>query len=125
MAQLLLEFRPMKLLYSLLFMAVLAVGAVAYAQDQSQTAPPQQKQQPSDAPKTSITGCLTKGATDGNYVIADQTSGEKVPFNGPSQLDQYVNQTVRLTGTVTGEGTGKVFRPEAIAQVSPSCAKAQ
>ena len=73
----------------------------------------------------SITGCLTKGTTDGNYVITDQTSGENVPFNGPSQLGQYVNQTVKLTGSVTGEGAGKVFRPEAISQVSPSCAKAQ
>ena len=51
MAQALLGLPPMKLLYSSLFMAVLAVGAVAYAQNQSQTAPPQQKQQPSDAPK--------------------------------------------------------------------------
>jgi hypothetical protein len=115
----------MKLLYSALFMAVLGLSAVAYAQDQGQTAPPQEKQQPSDAPKTTITGCLMKGTSDGSYVITDQTSGEKLPFNGPAQLDRFVNQTVKLTGTMTGAGADKVFNPESIAQVSPSCSKAQ
>ena len=121
----LLRLPTMKFLYSALFTAVLTMGTAAYAQDQSQPAPPQQKQQQADAPKVSITGCLTKGTSDGAYLIADQTSGEKVPFTGPSQLDRFVNQTVKLTGTMSGEGTGKTFRPEAIAQVSPSCGKAQ
>ena len=111
----------MKILYSALFTAVLALSAAAYAQDQS--APPQQKQQPADV-KKSITGCLTKGMSDGNYVIADQQSGEKLSFNGPAQLDRFVNQTVKLTGTVSGEGTDKTFNPETVSQVSPSCAKA-
>ena len=73
----------------------------------------------------SITGCLTKGMSEGAYVIADETSGQKVPFSGPAQLDRFVNQTVKLTGTMSGEGTDKTFKPEAIAQVSPSCGKAQ
>ena len=100
------------------------LGVTAYAQDQGQTPPSQQKRAPSDAPKTIITGCLTKGSADGSYIITDQNSGEKIPFNAPAQLDRYVNQTVKLTGTVTGQGADKVFSPEAIAQVSPSC-KAQ
>lgn len=115
----------MKLLYRVLFIAVLAVSAVAYAQDQGQSTPQQQKQQPSDAPRTSITGCLTKGTADGNYTIADQTSGEKISFNAPAQIDRFLNQTVKLTGTVSGTGAAKVFTPESISQVSPSCAKAQ
>ena len=101
------------------------MGTAAYAQDQGQSAPPQQKQQSADPPKVSITGCLTKGTSDGAYVIADQTSGEKVPFTGPVQLDRFVNQTVKLTGTMSGAGADKTFKPEAIAQVSPSCGKAQ
>ena len=115
----------MKLIYSAFLTAVLALGAAAYAQDQKQSAPPQEKQQPSDGGKTSYTGCLTKGASDGNYVITDQTSGEKVPFAGPSQLDRFVNQTVKLTGTVSGQGAEKVFNPESVAQVAASCSKAQ
>jgi hypothetical protein len=108
----------MKLLCSALFTVFLALGTTAYAQDQPQTAPPANA-------KTSITGCLTKGASDGTYVITDQTSGDKVPFTGPAQLDQYVNQTVKLTGTISKEGSDKSFRPESISQVAPSCGKAQ
>lgn len=114
----------MKILYSALFTAVLALSATAYARDQNQSAPPQEKRQPADAPKKTVTGCLTKGMNEGSYVIADQESGEKLTFSGPAQLDRFVNQTVKLTGTVSGEGTDKVFNPETVAQVSPSCAKA-
>jgi hypothetical protein len=108
----------MKLLSCALFAAVLTLGTAAYAQDQPSSQP---KQGPNDPPKASIIGCLTKGSSDGTYLIADQDSGEKVQFNGPAQLDQYVNQTVKLTGT----RSGKNFSPETIAQVSPSCNKAQ
>jgi hypothetical protein len=116
----------MKLLSTALFAAILTLGTTAYAQDQGQTPPSQQKQrEPSDASKTSITGCLTKGTADGSYVITDQSSGEKTPFNGPAQIERYVNQTVKLTGTVSGQGAEKVFSPETITQVSASCSKAQ
>jgi len=114
----------MKLIHSAFLTAMLALGTAAYAQGQNQP-PPQQKQQPTDASKTSYTGCLTKGASDGNYVITDQGSGEKVPFAGPSQLDRFLNQTVKLTGTVSGQGADKVFNAETVAQVAPSCTKAQ
>lgn len=72
-----------------------------------------------------MTGCLTKGSGATEYVITDDKSGEKVPFNGPAQLDKYVNQTVKLTGTMASQGADKVFRPQTINQVSPSCGKAQ
>jgi len=111
----------MKLLSSALFVAVLALGTTAYAQDQGQSPSQQQKQAPGDAPKASITGCLTKGSSDGTYAVADQSSGQKVQFSGPAQLDGYVNQTVKLTGTMSG----KNFSPETIARVAPSCGKAQ
>ena len=103
----------------------MSLGTAVYAQDQTQPPSSQNKQAPSDSAKTSITGCLTKGSGDGAYVIADQKSGEKVQFNGPAQLDQYVNQTVKLTGSMAGDGTNKTFRPENISQVSPSCGKEQ
>jgi hypothetical protein len=114
----------MKLLYSAFFIALLVLGAIAYADERSKSAP-QGKQESDDAAKTSITGCLTKGPSEGKYVITDQTSGEKLPFNAPSQIDRFINQTVRLTGTMSGEGNGKVFNPETLSQVSPACAKAQ
>jgi hypothetical protein len=114
----------MKRFGSVLFAAILTLGSVAYAQDQGQTPPSQQKRESGDASKTSITGCLTKGANDGSYLITDQNSGEKLPFKGPAQLDNYVNHTVKLTGTVMGQGVEKAFSPEAIAQVALSCNKA-
>lgn len=58
---------------------------------------------------------------DTGYVITDQKSGDKLPFNGPPQLDKFVNQTVTLTGTVAGQGSDKTFKPEAINPVSPTC----
>jgi len=99
-------------------MAGLAAGAV-YAQEGQQ--PQQPQTPPSDSSKVSVTGCLTKGVSNGEYVIADQKTGAKVPFAGPAQLDKYVNQTVRLTGTVSPEASGKTFKPDSINQVSPSC----
>jgi len=125
LAGMLLRPAPMKQLSSALFAACLILGPAVYAQDQGQTPPSQRKQAPDDAQKTTITGCLTKGSGDGVYIVADQTSGEKVQFNGPAQIDRYVNQTVKLTGTMSGGGADKTFSPETIAQVSPSCSKAQ
>lgn len=114
----------MRPLSSAVLLAVLALGSIAYAQDPSQT-PPSTPQKQSDTPKVSVTGCLTKGSGTGEYLITDQKSGEKVPFSGPVQLDKYVNQTVRLTGTIAAQGGEKAFKPESINQVSPTCEKGQ
>jgi hypothetical protein len=109
----------MKLLSSIVLLTGLALGSLAYAQD-PQTTPPQR---PSDAPKVSVTGCLAKGTSTGEYAITDQKSGETVPFSAPAQIDKYLNQTVTLTGTFINQGQGKVFRPESISQVSSTCDK--
>src|SRR5690242_14662114 len=111
----------MKLFSSAVLIAFLAVGTLAYGQE-GQGAPPAQKQQ-SDTPKVSVTGCLVKGETANNYLITDQKSGDKVPFAGPAQLDKYVNQTVTLTGSMVSQGSDRVFKPESINPVSPSCEK--
>jgi hypothetical protein len=72
-----------------------------------------------------VTGCLTKGASAGQYTITDQKTGEKTPIAGPDQLDKYVNQTVRLTGTMDSQGQEKIFKPDSISQVSATCEKSQ
>ena len=113
----------MKLFSSVVLLAGLALGSVAYGQDPAQTTPPPQKQ--SNAPKVSVTGCLSKGATPSEYVITDQKTGEKVPFSAPVELDKYLNQAVRLTGTMAGQGQDKVFKPETITQVATTCGKGQ
>jgi hypothetical protein len=112
----------MKLLSSIILLTGLALGSLSYGQDPAQTTPPQR---PSDAPKVSVTGCLSKGATPSEYVITDQKTGEKVPFSAPVELDKYLNQAVRLTGTMAGQGQDKVFKPETITQVATTCGKGQ
>ena len=73
--------------------------------------------------KVTVTGCLTKGSGTNEYQVSDSKTGEKIPFTAPAQLDKYVNQTVKLTGTMASQGSDKVFKPQAIDQVSPSCTK--
>lgn len=73
----------------------------------------------------SVTGCLTKGSDAGSYVITDQKTGDKYPFSGPAQLDKFVNQTVKLSGAMTGQGADKMFKPDRIAPVATTCEKAQ
>jgi hypothetical protein len=109
-------------LFPAVLLASMALGTLAHAQNPAQTTPPQI---PSDAPKVSVTGCLTKGAAANDYLVTDTKSGAKVPFAGPAQLDKYVNQTVRLTGTMAGQGEEKIFKPESINQVAATCEKAQ
>jgi len=109
----------MKLFPSLALFTCLALGSLAYGQDPPQSAPPQKS---NDASKVTVTGCLTKGTSANEYVITDQKSGEKVPFAGPAQLEKYVNQTVKLTGTMAAQGQ---FKPESINQVAATCEKGQ
>jgi hypothetical protein len=111
----------MKLFSSTLLLAGLSLASIAYGQD-PQTAP---AQSPSDTPKTSVTGCLTKGAAAGQYTITDQKTGDKTPIAGPEQLEKFLNQTVTLTGTMASQGQDKVFKPEAISPVSTTCEKSK
>ena len=107
----------MRLLPSAVLVTCLALGGLAYGQSSDQT-PPQKSGDPS---KVTVTGCLTKGAGSNDYTITDQKTGAKVPFAGPAQIDKYLNQTVRLTGTIQDN----VFKPEAINQVAATCEKSQ
>jgi len=113
---------------------VLGLGIAAYAQQpgagrQPGTSPQRtpDAQQPdspgaAQAQRISVTGCLAKGGQSGQYVITDSSSHEKYSFPGPTQLDRFVNQTVKLTGAMeSGDHGEKVFRPESIAPVSSSC----
>jgi hypothetical protein len=112
----------MKLFCSIVLLTGLALGNIAYGQSPSQDTPPQKQ---SDASKVSVTGCLTKGSAAGLYTITDQKTGEKTSIAGPDQLDKYLNQTVKLTGTISGQGPDKVLKPEAVDQVAASCDKSK
>ncbi|HLK49340.1 MAG TPA: hypothetical protein VKT49_14460 [Bryobacteraceae bacterium] len=129
----------MKRVLRVFTLLILGVGIAAYAQQPGRSTPPDQggpsqqrtpraqpdepgAAQPGDVQKMSVTGCLSKGSQANQYVITDSSSHEKYSFPGPAQLDAYVNQTVKLTGSMQSDGNGeKVFRPESIAPVSSSC----
>lgn len=99
-----------------------AVTAGAQNPNQPPRNPQQQQQQQSSSQQVTLTGCLVKGGGAGDYVVTEQTSNEKFSFSGNAQLDKYVNQTVKLTGSVmTRESGEKVFQPDTIATVAPTC----
>lgn len=115
---------------SAVFILSLGLAVTVFGQEPNpgRKAPSPQNNEQQQAPdqghaqKVSLTGCLAKGTQTNQYVITDQASHQKVAFPGPSQLDQYVNQTVKITGNMVEDGNGrKVFQPDSLNPVSPSC----
>jgi hypothetical protein len=101
--------------------ACVGLGSAAYVQDpdRGSSAPQQSEQEQSGT--VSFTGCLTKGASANEYMIADQASGQKVAFLASEQLEKYVNQTIKLSGKVVVRGGQRQFQPERVQPVSTSC----
>jgi hypothetical protein len=81
----------------------------------------QKDQQQDQDTSATLRGCLTKGADAQQYIVADEGTGQKVAFAGPSKLDNYVNRTVEITGQVVEKGGQKSFQPQSIKSVAPSC----
>jgi hypothetical protein len=109
----------MKIFSSVVLSMGLALGGLAYGQSPAQRTPPPEKS--NDTPKVTFTGCLAKGSAASEYTITDQKTGEKIPFTAPAQIEKYVNQTVKLTGTMVTKGQEKAFQPESINPVSATC----
>jgi hypothetical protein len=98
------------------FCALMLAGTTMFAQQQQ---PPSNQ---NDKKMETLTGCLSKSDTNGEYVISDQSSGQKYTFMGPQRLDNYINHTVQLTGTMDNDQNGqKQFKPQSIKTVSNSC----
>ena len=91
-------------------------GTTMFAQEQQ---PPNNNQ---NRQTTTVTGCLTKSSTNGEYVLSEQNTGQKYTFNAPAQLDNYINHTVQMTGRMMNNQNGdKQFQPESVKTVSNSC----
>jgi len=80
----------------------LGLGSVAWAQNPDQNTPLKQRDRSEVQVKT-VTGCLTKGTTAGEYMVTHPKSGEKVSFAGSTRLNKYVNQTVTVSGKMSGQ----------------------
>ncbi|HJT88044.1 MAG TPA: hypothetical protein VJ732_09310 [Bryobacteraceae bacterium] len=97
------------------------VASTAYAQQQ----PPARRQ--GDAQRqdtgTAVTyrGCLTKGTQPQQYNLADEQSGHNVTFSGSPVLDNYVNQTVEISGEVVDNGGQQSFRAHSLRPVAATC----
>jgi hypothetical protein len=105
----------------------LSLGMIAFGQvpnrGPNRGAPTPQSDQDAQgqSDQVSLTGCLAKGPQANQYEITDRESHAKVAFPGPNQLDQYLNQIVRLTGKVVDDNGKKTFQPDSISRVSNSC----
>src|SRR5947209_16861806 len=84
--------------------AVALLSATSFAQEAAKPKDDQERQR--TAP-TTMTGCLTKGDSAGQYSFTDASTGTKktvVPASGV-ELDKHAaNHTVKLTGTVSQDG---------------------
>lgn len=73
-----------------------------------------------------VTGCLTKGSGTGQFMLAEEKTGQQLPVTGPAELEKHAaNHTVRLTGSVVKEGGQEVFKVTKIEHVSASCSSAK
>lgn len=99
-----------------MFCALMLAGTTMFAQQESQ--PPNNSKNTQTA---TVTGCLTKSNTNGEYVLSEQNTGQKFTFNGPQQLDNYINHTVQMTGTMNHQNGEKQFQPRSVKTVSDTC----
>ncbi len=106
----------------------LAVASPGYAQDNSgrrqqgeQGRDGQRQERNREGSLVTIRGCLAKGSQPQTYMVTDDTSGQNVTFAGPARLDDYVNQTVEVTGQYRDDGGQRTFMPQAMRAVSNSC----
>lgn len=75
-----------------------------------------------DVQETTLTGCLNKGSGPAQYVLTDQSTGNKTPVTGTSDLEQHAaNHTVKLTGTNTTENGRSVFTATKVEHISATC----
>src|SRR5205807_855153 len=69
--------------------------------------------------ETTVTGCLTKGAGQAQYILKDDKTGNEMTVTGPSELEQHsANHQVKLTGNSTTEVGKTMFNASKVEMVS-------
>lgn len=95
--------------YSLTACALLAASAFAAPDNDAKTA------------KT-ITGCLTKAAVPGQYMITQEATGQKIMLRGSTDLEKHsANHKVKVTGDTVEAAGQNVFEVSAIEHISDTC----
>ncbi len=98
--------------------AIALLGATSFAQDQQKD---NEQDRQRTAPAT-ITGCLNKADTAGQYALTDSTTGAKKTVVASSGVDlekHAANHTVKLTGTMSDDG--QTFTATNVEHVSDTC----
>jgi hypothetical protein len=92
---------------------------MSFAQEPEQQ-PQQKRERQKGAQTTTLTGCLTKGATAEQYVLTDD-GGMKTPVTASAAvgLEKHVNHTVKLTGTLNS--ADKTFTATKVEHIAASC----
>jgi hypothetical protein len=97
-------------------MATLLLGGVLLAQEPAKQAAKSQQE-------TTLTGCLNKGGAPSQYVLTDQSTGNKTPVTGTSELEQHaMNHTVKITGSTTTDNGRAMFTATKVEHISATCA---
>lgn len=86
--------------------AVLTVGAAAFDEKAA-------------GKEVTLTGCLSKGAADGEYVLT--AKAEQAMLTGAADLEKHANHTIRVTGSWENADGKKQFRVAKIEHVAESC----
>lgn len=98
---------------------LVSLSPAAYSQDANRTNPREGKE-------TTITGCLTKSANAGEYVLTDEKTGATTTVMGPSTLEKHsANHKVELTGTESTQGGKTMMHVSKIRHISDSCTPAK
>jgi hypothetical protein len=93
-----------------------ALSTITFAQAQAEKGADRQQSE------STITGCLSKDAAGGGFVIADEKTGAKTPVAGSADLEKHsANHKVTLTGTKSDVGGKSTFQVTKIQHVSPEC----
>src|SRR5689334_19920166 len=98
--------------------AVAIFSVTSFAQDAEKKGDEQDRQR--TAP-TTMTGCLTKADTAGQYSLTDASGTKKtvVPSSGVDLDKHAANHTVKLTGTASQDG--QTFTATKVEHVSATC----
>ncbi|MBL8242191.1 MAG: hypothetical protein JNM66_32495 [Bryobacterales bacterium] len=70
--------------------------------------------------KTALSGCLSKGAAAGEYILTTE-NGQKTMVMSTDDLSKHVAHTVRVTGESTTLQGKTVFRADLVEHIADSC----
>ncbi len=76
---------------------------------------------PENASKT-ITGCLSRAPSPGQYVMTQEATGQKILVRGSADLEKHsANHKVKLTGDTVEAAGQSMFEVSEVEHISDTC----